>query len=50
MGKKKEAAKLALHFIDVVEDLLGLMKGEEKYWYVVEHLYPMLPKMLKLVY
>ena len=50
IGKKKEATKLALHFIEIAEDLLGPKKGEEKHWYVVEHLYLMLPKILKLIY
>lgn len=49
-GKKKEVKKLILHLIDVAEELLGPKTGAEKHWYVVEKLYPFLPKIITMIY
>lgn len=50
MGKKKQAIQMACHLIHVAEVMFGPQKGNEKHWYVVEELYPKLPKIIKIVY
>lgn len=50
LGMKKKATRLALELIDIAEELLGPQKGNEKHWYVVDKLYPVLPKLIKRIY
>ena len=49
-GKKKEVKKLILHLIDVAEEVLGPKTGLQKHGYVVEKLYPFLPKIITMIY
>lgn len=48
LGRKKDAAKLAYEFMVVAEKLI--VGGEEKHNFVYDHLYPVLPGILKKIY
>ena len=50
-NRKREAARLTYEFIVIAEKLiLGESNGGKKLSFVYEHLYPILPKILRLVY
>ena len=46
-GKKKEVLRMIDYLVQVAEDKFGDGKGTIKYQYVIEKVYPLLPKVMK---
>lgn len=49
-GKRKEVLKAISYFVQVAEDKFGAGAGQIKYAYVIERIYPVLPKALKFFF